>query len=119
MPTNGFSIKPLKVNRLAGEQKATEKRGLRSGHGREALANASMPCPRFSIDSQNGSQDEAAIMQMNKPLSRKDATGRIQEKQEIRLGNVTAEVEILNGLDGHQNSCLEAMVPPSWIPCQT
>ena len=24
MPTNGFSIKPLKVKRLAGEQKATE-----------------------------------------------------------------------------------------------
>ena len=27
MPTNGFSIKPLKVQLLAGEQKATEKRG--------------------------------------------------------------------------------------------
>ena len=25
MPTNGFSIKPLKVKLLAGEQKATEK----------------------------------------------------------------------------------------------
>ena len=28
MPTNGFSIKPLKVKLLAGEQKATEERGL-------------------------------------------------------------------------------------------
>ena len=30
-PTNGFSIKPLKVKLLAGEQKATEHDGLHLG----------------------------------------------------------------------------------------
>ena len=45
MPTNGFSVKPLKVKLLAGEQKATELRRLfgaksldvRNGSNRETV----------------------------------------------------------------------------------
>ena len=46
MPTNGFSIKPLKVKLLAGEQKATEKKLTFSGISSEqSLCEA--PCVGF------------------------------------------------------------------------